>query len=720
METDGKNFPWHWDTKPKPLHLRKKSSTQVERPEQQAGRSHEGETHALNFQPRTSSSSRNTHSGSSHDKMDVRKGRQAAVTSGNNSLSARSECATTHMSSSSTRDALSIDTTHSTVSDIKGEYLSDSSSAITGDFVDVNKRRADLFAARMGGQGLFNSPAHAVKITRHDNRYEFEPDTPDILQVEEHSHTSVLTTRRESPVQAVKITRRGNRYEFEPETPEILDVEEWAQMSELATKRESPPLFFPTPRIGHIKNARSAGNARDMGELLRPLVYQPQGSHPARLQRSGSSPQIGCMRSTGWESMDQSPNLPNFVDEYGSRGASARQLRGMSESVGPQRGRQNVECSSHDCSERSGHNCRETYSSSSTQSHQSSNVLSRGHSHDLGSTNSHKERYIYQSPNNSVNYAYEHDTYARGRTADCHVRFPLETPSPHANPPKRSRSPVKRFFASDTPSPWRKELWGKQGLFGEEMRVPGERESEATDWQKSTRSRTNTSSSDQQKKSGMINMLKNKIGGFKEKVDLTPKSSNRRRNENPVETTQLKISLLPKDQAVIYMELEFYLHQTANAFLLAQLKGARISPEAWNKVINKWRGTHPTVKEFMYDQATQQEFIASNQRAFRFHGEHASDEVKVNAVLSSWAAIAKQMTFHTYCDGDFILWKLIHDVKQILEVLGAVDSVMLNIENLESKFPRMKNEVQQEAYLSQPSNDSAFSITPEYMVQPDR
>ncbi|EHK97708.1 hypothetical protein M7I_6595 [Glarea lozoyensis 74030] len=170
--------------------------------------------------------------------MDVRKGRQAAVTSGNNSLT------------------------------------------ITGDFVDVNKRRADLFAARMGGQGLFNSPAHAVKITRHDNRYEFEPDTPDILQVEEHSHTSVLTTRRESPVQAVKITRRGNRYEFEPETPEILDVEEWAQMS-------------------HIKNARSAGNARDMG----------------------------------WESMDQSPNLPNFVDEYGSRGASARQLRVLKRTV---------------------------------------------------------------------------------------------------------------------------------------------------------------------------------------------------------------------------------------------------------------------------------------------------------------------------------------------------------------------------------------------------
>jgi hypothetical protein len=335
----------------------------------------------------------------------------------------------------------------------------------------------------------------------------------------------VLGTDHQSPVHAVKITRHDNPYEFEPDTPEILEVEGQSHMSELTTKRENPPVFFSAPRMGHIKNARSAGNARDMGEQLRPLAYQPQRLHPARLQRSGSSPQIGCMRSTEWESRDASPEIPNFVDEYGSRVASTRQLRGMAETVGPKRGRQNVDCSPHNCSERSSYNCGETYSSSSTQSHSSSNILSQEHRHDTASTSSHKEHYINQSPNNSVNYAYEQDSYVRGRPAD-NVRFPLVSLSPRANPPKRSRSPIKRLFTSEAPSSSRKELWGKKGYFGEGVGVSDERKSEATDLQKSTRSRTNTSSSDQPKKPGMINRLKNKIDEFVSRLVSTYRVSN--------------------------------------------------------------------------------------------------------------------------------------------------------------------------------------------------
>jgi hypothetical protein len=195
-----------------------------------------------------------------------------------------------------------------------------------------------------------------------------------------------------------------------------------------------------------------------------------------------------------------------------------------------------------------------------------------------------------------------------------------------------------------------------------------------------------------------------------EKVDITPKSSNRTSNGKPVGKPQLKISLLPKEQAVIYMELDFILQQTANGFLQAQWNEARLSPDALNKVVSRWGVTRPTVKQFMYD-------------AFRFHGEHANNKVKVSAVLSSWETVAKQMTVRTHCDRDFILWKLVHDVRQILEILGAEDATMLCVQGIESKvMMRMKNEEQQKAYSSQPSNDFAFGmgITPEHMVQPNR
>ena len=180
------------------------------------------------------------------------------------------------------------------------------------------------------------------------------------------------------------------------------------------------------------------------------------------------------------------------------------------------------------------------------------------------------------------------------------------------------------------------------------------------------------------------------------------------------------MSFSPPQQATMYMQLEFFLHQTANTFLMAQSNQARISNEAMNKASHNWsaKGRY-NVRQFMYDQGTQQEIIANNQNDFRFHGQHAVNDIRISGILYSWKQVAKQMTVRTFCEADSVILKLIWDIKQILEVLGAADFIMLWVENLEIKVKTSKNAEEQVVSPGHPSQDMAvvMGINPENIVQ---
>jgi hypothetical protein len=140
----------------KPLHLRKKSNPQSETKHHSREWQHHN-SNAPKFPPRTSSASKSSMPDPSDSHSVHQRNYQAAASAVQSPRTALSDCINTYFSDSPTGDAPSIATSHSTVSEIKATYFSDSSSAIFGDFVRINSAKVGNHSAAMSGLGLSES-----------------------------------------------------------------------------------------------------------------------------------------------------------------------------------------------------------------------------------------------------------------------------------------------------------------------------------------------------------------------------------------------------------------------------------------------------------------------------------------------------------------------------------------------------------------------------------
>lgn len=138
------------------------------------------------------------------------------------------------------------------------------------------------------------------------------------------------------------------------------------------------------------------------------------------------------------------------------------------------------------------------------------------------------------------------------------------------------------------------------------------------------------------------------------------------------------------------MELELMLVHTANCFLMTQFSQGRIAVDSIKKTVDTWKSKgRPIVIEFMYDQATQRELIASNQHNFRFHGGKAGDDVRINSMLYNWKQIANIMAIRTFCTADTVILKLLFDIEQVLDLLGAVEPMLLRLQQIRASANEM-------------------------------
>lgn len=148
---------------------------------------------------------------------------------------------------------------------------------------------------------------------------------------------------------------------------------------------------------------------------------------------------------------------------------------------------------------------------------------------------------------------------------------------------------------------------------------------------------------------------------------------------------------------------------TANAFLMNQFSQGRLSVDTIKRTIDAWKSKgRPTVREFMYDQATQRELIVANQHSIRFHslGNNSSSETRVNSMLYGWKNTCNTMAIRTFCYPDTVVLKLFFDIEQTLELLGAADSILLHFQRLRAftneliRLARLKRDA-----LENPSSD---------------
>lgn len=151
-------------------------------------------------------------------------------------------------------------------------------------------------------------------------------------------------------------------------------------------------------------------------------------------------------------------------------------------------------------------------------------------------------------------------------------------------------------------------------------------------------------------------------------------------------STILSVSIAPHYQARIFMEMELMVVHSANTFLMNEFSHGRFSVETIKKTVDSWkRAGRPTVIEFMYDQITQRDLVAANQQNFRFHNIGPTDSMRVNSMLYNWKQVASTMAIRTFCTADTVILKLIFDIQQILEILGAPHAIMLRLHQIRAE-----------------------------------
>lgn len=122
---------------------------------------------------------------------------------------------------------------------------------------------------------------------------------------------------------------------------------------------------------------------------------------------------------------------------------------------------------------------------------------------------------------------------------------------------------------------------------------------------------------------------------------------------------------------------------TANSFLMNQFSQGRMDIDTIKKTVESWKNKgRPVVIEFMYDQATQRDLVVANQQSFRFHGDNAGSDIRVNSMLYNWKQVANLMLIRTFCNADTVILKLLFDIEQILELLGAVEPMMIRLQQI--------------------------------------
>ena len=220
-----------------------------------------------------------------------------------------------------------------------------------------------------------------------------------------------------------------NRYEFEPITP-YNDATQTTFTNFIKQGQEVETTH--NPRVGHVKNARSEGNALYMAQNSTDLTATPTRPNGQNLYRCESSPNVSQLPFPPRRNATPSPDILQYYTE--PREIDSLLRRGRSEDSTPHEG-QDVDGTyvSHAPWRRHQDYTQETTSRSPTRP-----SLQASSSKGYTINRSHP-----RSPTKTLDDVYERDEY------DDDITSRITKSSPPSSPKKRSRSPMKKMFGEN-------------------------------------------------------------------------------------------------------------------------------------------------------------------------------------------------------------------------------------------------------------------------------
>ncbi|EAQ84036.1 hypothetical protein CHGG_10440 [Chaetomium globosum CBS 148.51] len=148
----------------------------------------------------------------------------------------------------------------------------------------------------------------------------------------------------------------------------------------------------------------------------------------------------------------------------------------------------------------------------------------------------------------------------------------------------------------------------------------------------------------------------------------------------------LAISLSPREQSLLYCELEFVIATALNNYITAQFTAGRLEADRLRKVADDWqRKGRPKVVLFRYDMETQLDLVRAHVHDFKFYSRAAATTA-ILGIIDTAKGNARVLRLRTFCQPDTVIAKQLLDSQSLFNILGCPEDQQIKLAEIIAFF----------------------------------
>jgi hypothetical protein len=148
----------------------------------------------------------------------------------------------------------------------------------------------------------------------------------------------------------------------------------------------------------------------------------------------------------------------------------------------------------------------------------------------------------------------------------------------------------------------------------------------------------------------------------------------------------LAISLSPREQSLLYCELEFAITTALNDYITAQFTAGRLETDRLRKVADDWqRKGRPKVVGFRYDMETQLDLVRAHVHDFKFYSRAAATTA-ILGIIDTAKGNARVLRLRTFCQPDTVVAKQLLDSQSLFNILGCPEEQQIKLAEIIAFF----------------------------------
>jgi hypothetical protein len=127
----------------------------------------------------------------------------------------------------------------------------------------------------------------------------------------------------------------------------------------------------------------------------------------------------------------------------------------------------------------------------------------------------------------------------------------------------------------------------------------------------------------------------------------------------------------PREQSLLYCEMEFLLTSALDGYITDQFNAGRLDTDKLKKISDLWlHKGRPKVVGFRYDLETQLDLIRLHAVDFEFYGRQGT-MAHIKTMIDTMRVNARAIRIRTFCQPDSVIAKQLLDSQALLEMLAC-------------------------------------------------